>query len=142
MAISTYKSFLMHQVSSTYEKLVDVKTDPDMGGEPGMLDVTTLSDGRVMNILDIESGDAAVWTANYDKDDFQKIKALEGVTHKFAQWYGGTVTDGVATPTGSEGKFEFEGQITVFPVGGGVSEPRDMQITIAISSAIVPNFVV
>jgi len=44
MAISTYKTFLMHEQSGTYEKLIDIKEFPDLGGAPEMIDVTTLSD--------------------------------------------------------------------------------------------------
>ena len=51
-------------------------------------------------------------------------------------WFGGTVASGVVTPTGTDGKFEFEGQLSVFPVGGGVNEVVDMTITIAPSTPI------
>lgn len=46
MAISTYKVFLMHKAGSegTYTKLIDIKEFPDLGGEPEMLETTTLSD--------------------------------------------------------------------------------------------------
>ena len=47
MAISTYKVFLMKKKTTpeeTHEKLVDIKEFPDLGGEPEMLETTTLSD--------------------------------------------------------------------------------------------------
>ena len=40
------------------------------------------------------------------------------------------------TPTGSDGKFSFEGQLSVFAVGAGANEVRDMTITIAPSTPI------
>lgn len=42
MAISTYKVFLMKKGTEpdTYEKLVDIKEFPDLGGEPEMLETT------------------------------------------------------------------------------------------------------
>ena len=40
MAISTYKVFLMKKGTSTYEKLVDIKDFPDLGGAPEMLETT------------------------------------------------------------------------------------------------------
>lgn len=142
MAISTYKSFLMHSTDGTvYEKLVDIKSDPDMGGEPEMLDTTTMSNKRRTFIAGVQgSGGASVFMANYDKDDYQKVKALEGDTEHFAVWYGATEAADILTPTGSEGKFEFDGQLSVFPVGGGISEVRDMQISIAISTDIIEVF--
>ena len=51
-------------------------------------------------------------------------------------WFGGTETGGAVTPTGSDGKFEFTGQLSVFPVGGGVNEVVGMTITIAPSTPI------
>ena len=32
MAISTYGIYLMHKTSTTYEKLIDIKDFPDLGG--------------------------------------------------------------------------------------------------------------
>lgn len=138
MAISTYKIFLMMMQSSgsTYAKLVDIKDFPDLGGAPEMLETTTLSDKMQTYIPGIQSLDALEFTANYTKTDFDKLKALEGQTKKFAVWMGATESGGTLTPSGSDGKFEFEGQLSVFPVGGGVNEVVDMTITIAPSTPI------
>lgn len=138
MAISTYKIFLMmmQDSGSTYAKLVDIKDFPDLGGAPEMLETTTLSDKMQTYIPGIQSLDALEFTANYTKTDFDKLKALEGKTKKFAVWMGATESGGTLTPSGSDGKFEFEGQLSVFPVGGGVNEVVDMTITIAPSTPI------
>ena len=138
MAISTYKVFLMKEGASadTYEKLVDIKEFPDLGGEPEMLETTTLSDNMQTYIAGIQSLDGLSFTANYDMTDFQKLKALEGKTDSYAVWFGGTESGGVVTPDGSNGKFEFDGQLSVYPVGGGVNEVVDMNISIAPSTPI------
>ena len=137
MAISTYKIFLMKKGNSdTYEKLIDIKDFPDLGGAPEMLETTTLSDKMQTYIPGIQSLDALEFTANYTKEDFTKLKALEGVEHEFAVWFGGTEQGGVLTPTGTDGKFQFKGQLSVYPVGGGVTEVVDMTITIAPSTPI------
>ena len=137
MAISTYKVFLMKSTDgSTYEKLIDIKDFPDLGGSPEMLETTTLSDSMQTYIPGIQSLDALEFTANYTKTDFDTLKALEGEDTYFAVWFGGTVAGGVPTPTGSDGKFNFKGQLSVFPVGGGVNEVVDMTITIAPSTPI------
>lgn len=120
----------------TWAKLVDIKDFPDLGGAPEMLETTTLSDGMQTYIPGIQSSDALEFTANYTKADFTTLKALEGTTTKFAVWFGATEEGGVLTPTGTDGKFEFEGVLSVFPVGGGVNEVVDMTITIAPSTAI------
>lgn len=136
MAISTYKIFLMKKGDGAYEKLIDIKEFPDLGGSPEMLETTTLSDSMQTYIPGIQSLDALEFTANYTKADFTKLKALDGVENDYAVWFGGTESGGVLTPTGSDGKFEFKGQLSVFPVGGGVNEVVDMTITIAPSTPI------
>ena len=136
MAISTYKIFLMMKNDASYEKLIDIKDFPDLGGSPEMLETTTLSDKMQTYIPGIQSLDALEFTANYTKEDFTKLKALEGVEHDFAVWFGGTEEANVLTPTGTDGKFEFKGQLSAFPVGGGVNEVVDMTVTIAPSTPI------
>ena len=137
MAISTYKIFLMKKSSLAYEKLIDIKDFPDLGGAPEMLETTTLSDNMQTYIPGIQSLDALEFTANYTKEDFTKLKALEGQEIELAVWFGGTGEGASLTPTGSDGKFEFKGQLSVFPVGGGVNEVVDMTITIAPSTPII-----
>ena len=139
MATSSYKTFLMYKASTaatTYTKLVDIKDYPDLGGTPELLETTTLSDNMQTNILGIQSLDALEFTANYTLADFIKLKNLEGNTYSFAVWMGGTETTTGVTPTGDEGKYEFDGQLSVFPVGKGVNEVREMTISIAASTVI------
>lgn len=138
MAISTYKIFLMKKgdSGSTWEKLIDIKEFPDLGGAPEMLETTTLSDRMQTYIPGIQSLDALEFTSNYTKEDYAKVKALEGKEIEFAVWFGGTEEGNVLTPTGSDGKFSFKGQISAFPVGAGVNEVVDMSISIAPSTPI------
>lgn len=137
MAISTHKVFLMKKnLPDTWAKLVDIKEFPDLGGEPEMLETTTLSDNMQTYIAGIQSLDGLTFTANYDMEDFQTLKALEGEENDYAVWFGGTGDAGSLTPDGSNGKFSFKGQLSVFPVGGGVNEVVDMSITIAPSTPI------
>lgn len=139
MAISTYKVFLMKKgTGNAYEKVVDIKDFPDLGGAPEMLETTTLSDSMQTYIPGIQSLDAMEFTANYTKADYTTLKALEGQANEYSVWFGGTESGGVLTPTGSDGKFNFTGMLSVFVVGGGVNEVVDMTITIAPSTPIVP----
>lgn len=138
MAISTYKVFLMKKgtSSTTYEKLIDIKEFPDLGGDPEMLETTTLSDKMQTFIAGIQSLDALSFTANYTLTDYQKLVALEGKTEDYAVWFGGTESGGTLTPSGADGKFEFSGQLTAYPTGGGVNEVVSMNISIAPSTPI------
>ena len=136
MAISTYKSFLMHKVSEKWEKLIDIKSFPDLGGAPELLETTTLSDPMTTNIMGIQSLDALEFECNYTLEDYTKLKALEGVDGSYAVWLGGSDGAGSAVPTGTDGKFEFDGQLSVFVNGGGVNEVVNMTVSIAASTPI------
>nr|DAI55354.1 MAG TPA: Major tail protein [Caudoviricetes sp.] len=137
MAISTFKVFLMKKkTTNDWEKLIDIKSFPDLGGAPETLETTTLSDPMQTYTLGIQSLDALEFEANYTLDEFKALKALEGVTNDYAVWLGGTETGGVITPTGVNGKYKFKGQLSVFPSGGGVNEVVGMTITIAPSTPI------
>lgn len=137
MAISTYKIFLMYSTDgSTYTKLIDIKSFPDLGGAPEMLETTTLSDAMQTYIPGIQSLDALEFEANYTKEDFAKLKALEGKEQQYAVWFGGTGEGETLTPTGSDGKFKFKGYLSVYPVGSGANEVVNMNINIAPSTPI------
>ena len=136
MAISTYKSFLMHKVSDEWKKLVDIVSYPDQGSAPEMLDATTLSDPATVNIPGIESQDNLEYECNYDLEKFAEIQGMKGVEKEFALWLGGTEAGGVVTPTGEDGKFKCRGQIYAYINGSGVNEVRKMTVGIAPSSKI------
>ena len=129
MAISTYGVYLMYDQSGagSYEKLVDVKSFPDLGGSPEQLDTTTLSDKIKTSILGIQELDLLDFTANYTKTDFAKVKNLEGEDMAFAVYFG---------EQGEDGKFTFNGMLSVYANGGGVNEVVDMTISIAASTEI------
>ena len=127
MAISTYKSFLMVKNSSTWEKLIDIKSFPDLGGSPELLETTTLSDPMTTNIMGIQSIDALEFECNYTLADYTRLEAMAGETMEFAVWLGNA---------GADGKFEFQGQLAVYVNGGGVNEVVNMTVSIAASTPI------
>ena len=136
MATSTYMTFLMHKKpgeggeTATYEKLIDITEFPDLGTDPEMLETTTLSDR-------MQGNEAMNFNTNYDKTGYMALKALKNKVEGFAVWFGGTENaDGTVTPTGTEGKFAFDGQLSVRVTGGGVNEVRGMAITIAPTTVI------
>ncbi len=135
-AISTFKTFLMKKTTSAYEKLIDIKDFPDLGGPPEMLETTTLSDPMQTFIEGIQSQEGLEFTANYTKAEFAEIKALKGQELELAVWFGGDESNGTITPTGDDGKFEFKGYVSVRVNGGGVNEPVGMTLTIAPSTPI------
>lgn len=137
-AISTYRTFLMHASADTYSKLVDIKSFPDLGGAPNTIETTTLSDAMQVFIEGLKSSDALSFTTNYTKADFKKCNDLAGKQEKYAVWFGGTGEGDSLTPTGSDGKFEFTGSISVYVNGAGTGDAVEMTVTITPSTEITP----
>ena len=140
MAISSYKTFLMYKKDSTYTKLIDIKNYPDLGGSPETLDTTTLTDKMRTHIPGIQDTSSMEFDCNYTKTDFETLDALasDGNELDLAVWFGGTESQGKVSPSGSEGKFEFKGYITVYVSGGGVNEVVGMKVVVTPSTVIKP----
>lgn len=105
-----------------------IKDYSDLDGAPNMVDITDLSDEVARQIPGVKSADAWKFKANYDKTIYTALKALEGIEHHYAVWFG---TDG------AEGKITTTGFLTVSILGAGVDNPREMEINIARTSAPV-----
>ena len=136
MATSSYKTFLMYKKGENYEKLIDIKDYPDLGGAPEMLETTTLSDSMQTYIEGVQSLDALEFNVNYTLETYEQILAMKGTETEFSVWFGGTDVGGVVTPTGDEGKFNFKGYISMRVTGKGVNEVREGTISIAPSTPI------
>jgi len=139
MAMNSYGVFLMQEKSGSsgqFEKLVDIKDFPDIGGTPEMLQTTTLSNRGHTYIPGIDNNDNMEFKANYTQEDYKKLKALKGKKTKFAIWMGGSETEDSITPTGSEGKWDFDGYLNVTVNGAGVNEVVEMTVSIAPASDI------
>lgn len=134
-------SYLMYAEDSapdTYKKLIDISDYPDLGSDPEALEITTLSDLQQRFIPGIKANSALAFNANYVRADYAKLAAMEGKTYHYAVWFGGTDNgDGTTTATGDDGKFAFDGKLTVRPSGSGTNEARKMAISIMPSTAIV-----
>ena len=141
MAITSYKTFLMIKSStgSTWEKLIDIKEYPDLGSAPDTLDATTLSDPQKMYENDIYDPGSLEFTANYSLEDYNKLKALEGIEKEYSVWLGAESSGGVRTPNGEWGKFDFKGKLAVWKKGAAVSAIQDMGFSIAPTSEIVQS---
>lgn len=92
MATSTYMTFLMHKKETTWEKLLDITEFPDLGGDPKLLETTTLSDKMQTYVNGVQSNDGMTFNANYDHTEYKALKALEGKNEEYAVWFGGTET--------------------------------------------------
>lgn len=134
----TIFTFLMHKAATaqSYSKLVDIVDFPDLGSEPELIDQTTLTDTNRIYEFGVQDTGSLAFNAKYSPSDFDTLKALEGTDQSYSVWFGGTKSGSTVTPTGSGGKFDFTGKLSVFVTGGGVNDPLRMQISIAPSSSI------
>lgn len=133
-AISSYNTKLMHGTGETptWEQLIPVKTTPQLGGAPEMLETTTLDDDMQTFINGIQSSEAMTFAANYDSEKYDELKILENKAEKYAVWFG---NDG----DGTAGKFSFGGQLSVFVNDTAVNGVIEMTITIVPSTPIAKD---
>ena len=140
MARSTMFSFLMEGTGTgtlTYATVVPIKDYPELGGSPEALDATTLTNWARVYIEGIEETQSLLsFTCNYELTDYQTVKALEGSERHWAVWFGGTKSGTTVTPTGSAGKFIFDGYLHAHVIGKGVNEVQEFQIDIIPTSEI------
>ena len=136
MALSTIYTFLMHKASGQedYAKLVDITDFPDLRPAPETIEVTTMSVDTRQYILGLKDSSDRTFTFNYDENDFDTLKALEGQVLDLAVWIGGTKSGETVTPTGAHGKIAFKGMISVSLNGAGVGDAHTGTITVATQS--------
>lgn len=129
MAISTYGVTLSIETETpgTYAKLVDIKSFPDMGAAPTLLETTTLSDSAQTFISGVQAMAAMEFTANYTDTDFAAVVAEAGESQNYQLEFG---------EAGAEGIFQWSGEHTAWVVGGGINAVVDMKISIVPSTAI------
>jgi hypothetical protein len=127
-AVSTLKTVLKYGATAdAVTKLCAIKDYPDLGGEPEMLETTTLDDDIQTFIPGIQQLSAMVFTANYDDTEFDTIKADERKAGYYALEFG---------DAGADGKFTWQGQHVVYATGGSVNGVREMKIAIAPSTKV------
>ena len=140
MSRTSYKSYLMNSTDSgtTWTKLIDVKDIPALGGEPNMVDITTLSDSQERKLQGVQKSDAMTFTANYDATEYQALLTHVDKAEQYAVWFG---TDSTGKPDGSDGKFTWTGTLSVYVDALKVDGSGDVKITISKETAVVPSFV-
>lgn len=136
--ISTYKSYLMYRTTTdaSYAKVVDITSFPDLIGTPERIDITTLSDAQRVYIAGIQDRDDMTFNCNYTVNNFKAVHDLEGHIYEYALWFGATGDVGSETPDGSQGKFEWTGDIRAGVTGGGVNEAVGMTVTCTPSTVV------
>lgn len=71
-AIATMNTILQYKEGSTFSKLVDIKDYPDLGGEPELIETTTLTETkRHTNIKGLQDATDLSFTCNYTLNDYK-----------------------------------------------------------------------
>lgn len=106
-------------VEDTVTSDIEIRDFPDLGGAPEKVDITTLSDAKQVGLKGIEAIGALTFTANYTKDEYDRVKTDAGKTLFYSLRFSAT-----------EG-FNWKGSHTVYVTGAGVNDPVQMKIVIA-----------
>ncbi len=116
--------------ASNLTELCKIKSYPDMGGAPSMLEVTDLTDEMQQFIPGVkELPDGLEFTANFTPEAYTSVSATADTPGYYSLVFGTSGEDGY-------GVFTFQGQHSVYISGGDVNAVREMVITIAPSSDI------
>lgn len=116
--------------SSSYTNLPGLKQIPDMGVDPEKVENTVLTDTVKQYEMGIGDAGDIEYVFKYDNSSasssYRVLRALQeaGTTVSFQE----TDADGT--------KFTFDGQVSVKRNGGGVNDPVEFTLAIALQSAI------
>ena len=140
----TIGTYLMRYDSSAeeYAKICDIKDYPDIGGEPDTVEITDLTNRFHRNLKGVQTNDSKAFLANFIPEVYETLLDFveddEATPGKYSVWFGDEWDEDEDdyVPTGSFGKFSFDGQLAVYLNGKGVNEAREMTIVITPSTPI------
>lgn len=112
--------------AGTPAKVVDIKSYPDLIGEPQQIDVTTLTDSQVQNINGVKQSNVLTFPVNYTSANYADCVTDENHDLDFELVFS------------DNSKFSFNGQYTLGVPGKGVNDAVEFNIYVALSS--VPSF--
>lgn len=125
-AISTYGITLKWGATAgSVTKVVDIKDYPDLGGEPELLETTTLSDPMQTFINGIQTSGSMPFTINYLDSTYTSILADAGKDLYYALEFGAA---------GANGTFTWQGQHDAYVTGAGVNEVPEIILTVTPST--------
>ena len=133
MAVLSNVSYLYRKANgtSTFTKLCDITSVPDLGGSPDQIDITTLSDRKQKNMNGIQTVSAHEFGAWYDSEVYDTLQGIQEADYDktsvseldtYQLWIG---------ENGVGGKFEWQGKLSVYV--GGYESNAAIPMTITIS---------
>ncbi len=137
-AYSTIDTFLVvDDGDEGWDVVVPIKSTPDLGGKPNMLQTTTLSDGVHTYLPSVKDmGDGLEFVANYTPEKYEELLGEDyaGVNQKFGVFLGKEPIEGEDDFLGSLGRYTFDGELTVYLNAEDVDAVREMTVVIAVTS--------
>ena len=113
--------------SNSLTKITEIKSYPSLFGTPDNLETTDLEDTEQTFVPGVKTMDTMQFTCNWDKTKFTSLKALEGTTQYFELDFGAS---------GAQGKFTWQGLLTMSVNEGSVNGIREMTINVFPSTGI------
>lgn len=112
---------------ATYTNLTGLKEVPDIGADPEMVDNTALADSIIHNELGIGDPGDMEYTFRFDNTSgsaYRQLKALNGAL----TWFEHQLKDGTT--------YEFSAYPNLKVSGGGVNDPQEFVLALALQSSI------
>lgn len=125
MAESTATTYLGYATPVTtgmpasFKKACDIIDYPDLASPADRIEVTTLSNEARVYIKGLPDQADQVFTANFDRAQYNALKNLGDVVHHWAILF-----------SDSKSLFHFVGQSSIAVAGAGVGDVRTMSITL------------
>ena len=116
------------KAGTAYAKLSNIVSYPDLGGAPNKIDTTDLTATTMKtSIFGLQEAPDLTFEANYDKAVITAINLLKDM-YSFKLEFG---------TNGADGAFAWDGHVTAFVTGGGVDEPRKLNIVTSAETEIM-----
>lgn len=114
--------------ASTYTDLAGLKSIPELGADPTLVDNTCLTDTYIYNELGIGDAGQLDYVFRFSNTAGSAYRTLTGLTAGTTYYWQQEMADGT--------KYAFSGPCSVKVGGGGVNEPIEFTLTIALQSGI------
>lgn len=128
--------------ASSFNKLCKIKSYPDLGGSPDLLETTDLEDFKQTFVPGVQTQSELTFTANFNPTDYRAVLAssyeYSNALHAYEVAFGDGSKDTSGNATIIQ-RFRWIGKHSVYVNGNGVNEVREMTITCIPESEIFPE---
>ena len=118
-----------------WQKVIDIKDYPAMGGSPEQIETTTLSNEKSTFVNGVQSMPTFEFLANYTMDDYDRLEGLKDVVYEYALAFGKPTGD-TTKSYGSLGVFTWKGQLNHWLEGGGVNAAREERLSVSVTEEV------